>query len=70
MYSYVLLVTDSGESHIRAYSEKPLVPSSQISSDAPLLPLGQGEYDEPVGLPLVVVCENARSTSRSILTTD
>ena len=22
------------------------------------MPLGQGEYDEPIGLPLVVVCQN------------
>jgi hypothetical protein len=23
-----------------------------------MLPLSQGEYDEPIGLPLVVVCQN------------
>src|SRR5271156_40151 len=48
-----------GESSIRGYSEKPAVQSgSQISSETPLLPLSQGEYDEPIGLPLLVVCQN------------
>ena len=48
-----------GESTIRGYSEKPAVQTgSQISSETPLLPLSQGEYDEPIGLPLIVVCQN------------
>lgn len=50
--------TDSGESTVRGYSEKPSIPTSQVSAEAPLLPLGQGEYDEPIGLPLIVVCQN------------
>lgn len=29
-----------------------------VSAETPLLPLSQGEYDEPIGLPLVVVCQN------------
>ena len=53
-------MSNSGESAIRGYSEKPAVPTSQVSTDAPLLPLSQGEYDEPIGLPLVVVCQNVR----------
>lgn len=28
------------------------------SAETPMLPLSQGEYDEPIGLPLVVVCQN------------
>ena len=47
-----------GESSIRGYSEGQAVSNSQVSPEAPLLPLGQGEYDEPIGLPLVVVCQN------------
>lgn len=47
-----------GESAIRGYSEKPDASTSQVSAEAPLLPLSQGEYDEPIGLPLVVVCQN------------
>jgi len=50
-----------GESAIRGYSEKPDVSASQVSAEAPLLPLSQGEYDEPIGLPLVVVCQNVCS---------
>jgi hypothetical protein len=52
------ILANSGESKIRGYSEKPAIPSSQLSAEAPLLPLSQGEYDEPIGLPLVVVCQN------------
>ena len=44
------------EASIRGYEEKPSVPT--ISAETPLLPLDQGEYDEPIGLPLVVVCQN------------
>ena len=55
---HVLSLVDSGESSIRGYSEKPSIPNSQVSAEAPLLPLSQGEYDEPIGLPLVVVCQN------------
>src|SRR5437762_14293146 len=51
-------MVNSGESSIRGYSEKPSVSNSQISAETHLLPLGQGEYDEPIGLPLVVVCQN------------
>ena len=50
-------LADLGESAIRSYSEEPTV-STQLSSEAPLLPLGQGEYDERIGLPLIVVCQN------------
>jgi dynein light intermediate chain 1, cytosolic len=35
--------------------------SNSVSSDATLLPLSDGEYDEPIGLPLVVVCQNVNS---------
>jgi hypothetical protein len=55
---YVPEVVDVGESSIRGYSEGQ-VPTSQLS-EAPTLPLSQGEYDEPIGLPLVVVCQNVR----------
>lgn len=48
--------TNQGESAIRSYSEE-LAVSTQLSSE-PLLPLAQGEYDEPIGLPLIVVCQN------------
>lgn len=51
-------VFNVGESAIRGYSEKPDVSTSQVSAEAPLLPLSEGEYDEPIGLPLVVVCQN------------
>ena len=46
-----------GEAAIRGYSEKPTT-SNSVSAEATLLPLSQGEYDEPIGLPLVVVCQN------------
>jgi dynein light intermediate chain 1, cytosolic len=46
-----------GEAAIRGYSEKPTT-SNSVSTESTLLPLGQGEYDEPIGLPLVVVCQN------------
>ena len=58
MYKVLGVQTDSGESTVRGYSEKPSIPTSQLSAEAPLLPLGQGEYDEPIGLPLIVVCQN------------
>jgi hypothetical protein len=51
---------DAGESTVRSYSEEPAI-STQVSSE-PLLPLGKGEYDEPIGLPLVVVCQNVIAT--------
>ena len=47
----------SGEAAIRGYSEKPTT-SNSVSTEATLLPLSHGEYDEPIGLPLVVVCQN------------
>jgi hypothetical protein len=50
------LVDVTGESSIRGYEEKPSIQSA--SAETPLLPLNQGEYDEPIGLPLVVVCQN------------
>jgi hypothetical protein len=56
--STLMVVVDLGESSIRGYSEKPSVSNSQVSAETPLLPLSQGEYDEPIGLPLVVVCQN------------
>lgn len=49
-----------GEASIRGYSEKPSVQTTQVAADAPSLPLGQGEFDEPIGLPLIVVCQNVR----------
>lgn len=30
------------------------------------LPLGPGEWEEPLGLPLCVVCQNVRTVSRSL----
>ena len=53
---------DIGESSIRGYSEGVSVSNSQVSAEAPLLPLSHGEYDEPIGLPLVVVCQNVFPT--------
>ena len=32
--------------------------TTQVSAEAPSLPLSQGEFDEPIGLPLIVVCQN------------
>lgn len=49
-----------GEWSIRGYSEKPSVQTTHVAADAPSLPLGQGEFDEPIGLPLIVVCQNVR----------
>ena len=58
---------DVGESSIRGYSEKPSVPNSQVSTEAPLLPLSRGQYDEPIGLPLVVVCQNVPSLRTKLI---
>ena len=35
--------------------------ASNAKENNVVLPLGQGEWDEPLGLPLCLVCQNVRS---------